>query len=246
MKRMGTVEEVVKVQNVFFRYDKEYVLEDIGLDVFQGDYLGIVGPNGSAKTTLLRLMLGLLKPEKGLIQLFGQDVSSFRRWNRIGYVPQQVKDFNFSFPASVEEVVAANLYSQIGLFRPIQKKHMEMVHETLKAVGLEKCSKKLIGNLSGGQQRRVFIARALVNHPDIIFLDEPTVGIDAKSQEEFYQLLKKLNEERGITIVIISHDIGAMMKNASRIVCMGEKKLIPYEKNSALFRELPHRFMEMK
>ena len=146
-------------------------------------------------------------------------------------------DFNFSFPASVEEVVAANLYSQIGLFRRIQKKHMKIVYDALKAVGLEKCSKKLIGNLSGGQQQRVFIARALVNHPDIIFLDEPTVGIDAKSQEEFYQLLKKLNEERGITIVIISHDIGSITKNVSRIVCMGDKKLIPYQRNTP-FREL--------
>jgi zinc transport system ATP-binding protein len=232
------METVVKIKNVFFRYDKELVLEDVNLDIYKGDYLGIVGPNGSAKSTLLKLMLGILKPERGSIWLLGEDIQHFSRWSEIGYVPQHVRNFNFAFPATVEEVVAANLYSRIGLFRSIKKEHLEKVYDTLKIVGLENRRKELMGNLSGGQQQRIFIARALVNDPEIIFLDEPTVGIDIKSQEEFYRLLKLFNEEMGITIVMVSHDIGAINNNVNRVACMGDKKLIPHEGENIPFHKL--------
>ncbi|MFZ5966992.1 MAG: metal ABC transporter ATP-binding protein [Bacillota bacterium] len=219
------MEKVVEIKDLSFGYDQNIVLEDISLYIYRGDYLGIVGPNGAAKSTLIKLILNILQPTKGSIELFGQEIKSFKDWGKIGYVSQKATSFNTGFPATVEEVIAANLYSQIGLFKPVKKHHKERVREALSVVGMEAYQKRLIGNLSGGQQQKVFIARALVSQPEVIFLDEPTVGIDLKSQGEFYQLMKRLNEELGITIVMVSHDIGAITENVSRVACMGDKKL---------------------
>jgi zinc transport system ATP-binding protein len=222
------MDKVIQIKNVSFGYDESLVLDNIDLDVYEGDYVGIVGPNGSAKSTLLKLMLNILKPRKGSIEIFGQDIEKFRDWGQIGYVAQKATSFNSSFPATVEEVVGANLYSRIGLFRRLNQTHKELIQDALKVVGMESYSKRLIGNLSGGQQQKVFIARALVSTPRIIFLDEPTVGIDLKSQGEFYQLLEKLNKEMGITIVMISHDIGMITEKVSRVACMGDKRLVTH------------------
>lgn len=220
--------KVINIRNLSFGYDHNFVLENINLDIYEGDYLGIVGPNGSAKSTLLKLMLKILKPAQGRIEIFGQDIEGFNQWGKIGYVAQKATSFNTSFPATVEEVVGANLYSRIGLFKPIKAAHKDKIHQALKVVGMEDYSKRLIGNLSGGQQQKVFIARTLVSDPKIIFLDEPTVGIDLKSQGEFYQLLEKLNKEMKITIVMISHDIGVITEKVSRVACMGDKKLVTH------------------
>ncbi|MFT9496564.1 metal ABC transporter ATP-binding protein [Anaerosolibacter sp.] len=222
------MDKVIQIKNVSFGYDQNLVLDNINLDVYEGDYVGIVGPNGSAKSTLLKLMLNILKPRKGNIEMFGQDIEKFKDWGRIGYVAQKATSFNTSFPAMVEEVVGANLYSHIGLFRGLNKAHREQIQEALKVVGMDSYCKRLIGNLSGGQQQKVFIARALVSAPKIIFLDEPTVGIDLKSQGEFYKLLEKLNKEMGITIVMISHDIGMITEKVSRVACMGDKRLVTH------------------
>jgi zinc transport system ATP-binding protein len=221
--------KVVEIKNVSFGYDQNVVLENIHLDVYEGDYLGIVGPNGSAKSTLLKLMLNILKPTQGKIEIFGQNIEKFKEWGKVGYVAQKATSFNTSFPATVEEVVGANLYSHIGLFRGMNKTHKEKIHEALEVVGMEAYYKRLIGNLSGGQQQKVFIARALVSSPKVIFLDEPTVGIDLKSQGEFYRLLEKLNKEMGITIIMISHDVGMITEKVSRVACMGDKRLVTHQ-----------------
>jgi len=220
------MDKVVTVKNLTFGYDKHLVLKNINLDIFRGDYLGIVGPNGSAKSTLLKLILGLLKPKEGKIQLFNQDINQFKEWGRIGYVAQKATSFNSSFPATVEEVIAANLYPKIGLFKSIKKVHLDKVDRVLRIVGMEGYKNRLIGNLSGGQQQKVFIARTLVSEPEIIFLDEPTVGIDISSQMEFYDLLERLNKEMNITIVIVSHDIGVITEKVNRVACMGDSSLI--------------------
>lgn len=219
------MESLVKIEGLTFGYDEKMVLEDINLSINKGDYLGIIGPNGSAKSTLLKLMLSILKPQKGRVELFGVNAASFKEWGKIGYVSQKAASFNTGFPATVEEVVAANLYPKIGLFKSIGKKHREEVIEALKIVGMEDYRNRLIGNLSGGQQQRVFIARTLVSSPEIIFLDEPTVGIDIKSQREFYKLLDRLNSELNITIVMVSHDIGVVRERTNRIVILGDGKL---------------------
>lgn len=224
------MDKIVSVEKLFFGYDDKLVLEDINLEIYRGDYLGIVGPNGSAKSTLLKTILGLLKPQRGSIRIFDQAIEKFRDWGRVGYVAQKATSFNSSFPATVEEIVAANLFPKIGLFRSIKKEQKEKVYETLKIVGMENYGKRLIGNLSGGQQQKVFIARTLISEPEIIFLDEPTVGIDVESQMEFYHLLEKLNKEMNITIVMISHDIGVITEKVSKIACMGDGKLLVQNK----------------
>ncbi|HOA80630.1 MAG TPA: metal ABC transporter ATP-binding protein [Defluviitaleaceae bacterium] len=218
--------KILEVNNLTFAYDKNLILDNISFEINEGDFAGIVGPNGSGKSTLIKLILGLLKPVKGTIKLLGKDINSFNEWSKIGYISQKAASFNTSFPATVEETIAANLYPQIGLFKRIKKEDMKKVHDVLKVVGMEDYSKQLIGNLSGGQQQKVFIARTLVSSPKIMFLDEPTVGIDNKSQENFYELIYKLNTSMNISIVMISHDIGVMTEKANKVLCMGNKKLI--------------------
>jgi zinc transport system ATP-binding protein len=226
------MEKLVSVKNVSFAYGSRPVLENINLDIYRGDYMGIVGPNGSGKSTLLKLVLGILKPTKGNIEVFGKSVDRFNRWERVGYVRQKASFFNPGFPATVEEVISANIHSGGGLFNASVKRRRERVFEALSLVNMEEYGGRLIGNLSGGQQQRVFIARALVNSPEILFLDEPTVGIDLDSQREFYCLLEKLNINMRITIVMVSHDIGVIAQKVSRIACMGDGKLICHRQSS--------------
>ncbi len=225
---------LISIQNLSFGYGRELVLNDVSLDIYEGDYIGIVGPNGSGKSTLIKLILNILKPSQGSIEILGKGIDAFNDWGHIGYVRQKATSFNPSFPATVEEIVAANLYSRIGLFKPIKKKHWEKVYEVLSVVNMETYGKKLIGNLSGGQQQKVFIARALVNSPKLLFLDEPTVGIDLESQREFYGLMEKLNRELHITIIMVSHDIGVITEKVNRIACMGDGRLICHQNSSRL------------
>ncbi|KPU45416.1 high-affinity zinc uptake system ATP-binding protein ZnuC [Oxobacter pfennigii] len=221
--------KAVCVRDVSFGYSEGLVLDNINFTIEEGDYIGIVGPNGSGKSTLLKLMLGIMKPQKGTIEIFGQNISSYKGWGKIGYVPQKAASFNTSFPATVEEVVGANLFSKIGLFKPIKKSDLDLVYKYLDIVGMREYSKRLIGNLSGGQQQKVFIARALVSSPEMIFLDEPTVGIDVKSQQEFFELLDRLNKELKITIAIVSHDIGVITQKVGTVACLGNKKIAIHE-----------------
>lgn len=216
--------KLVSVKNVSFGYGSERVLENVSLDIFAGDYIGIVGPNGSGKTTLLKIILGILKPSEGRVEIFGQRADNFKDWESIGYVRQKATSFNPGFPATVEEVVAANIRSKAAKLKKPVKARREMVYNALSVVGMQEYGRKLIGSLSGGQQQRVFIARALVNAPEVLFLDEPAVGIDIDSQRNFYALLEKLNRDMHITIVMVSHDIGIISQKVSRIVRMGEHR----------------------
>lgn len=224
--------KLVEVKNVSFGYDGNMVLDNINLIIYEGDYIGVVGPNGSGKSTLIKIMLNILKPSKGSVKLLGRDINRFNEWEQIGYVRQKATSFNTGFPATVEEIVSANLYPRIGLFKPIRAEHREQVYKALGIVKMDSYGRRLIGNLSGGQQQRVFIARALVNSPRILFLDEPTVGIDLTSQREFYHLMERLNTEFSITIVMVSHDIGVITEKVNRIACMGGKKLICHKSDS--------------
>lgn len=217
--------ELIEVKDVSFGYDGQPVFSDINITVYKGDYVGIVGPNGSGKSTLIKIMLNILKPSRGSVKIMGRDIDRFRAWEQVGYVRQKATAFNARFPATVEEIVSANLYPQIGLFKSIRPVHKEQVYKTLKIVKMDGYGKRLIGNLSGGQQQRVFIARALVNSPKILFLDEPTVGIDLDSQRKFYDLMEKLNNKFNISIVMVSHDVEVITKKVNRIVYMGDGRL---------------------
>ena len=219
------MEKVLDVKDVYFAYSKKHVLEDVNLAVFRGDFLGIVGPNGSAKTTLIKIILGILKPQKGTVVLLNSPIERFNQWNKIGYISQRVKDFNIAFPATVEEIVGANMYSQMGFLKFLSKEHKMKIRDALDIVNMPDYQNHLIGNLSGGQQQRVFIARTLVSDPEIIFMDEPLTGVDVQSQEQFYGLMEKLNKDLKITLVMVSHDIGVITNKANRVACVGNKKV---------------------
>lgn len=219
------MKNIISIENVSFAYNKENVLQDIILSVDEGDFVGIIGCNGSGKSTLMKLLIGQLAPLKGKIKLFNEDLSKSNKLNKIGYVPQISLSSGATFPATVEEVVMANLYSKIGFMKFPKKEHKEKVKEALRIVNMEEYSKRLIGNLSGGQQQRVMIAKALVSDPKIIILDEPTTGIDAKSEEQLYALLNKLNKESNITIIIVSHDFAKIQQYTNKIFVVENNKV---------------------
>ncbi|RWR15133.1 metal ABC transporter ATP-binding protein [Siminovitchia fortis] len=216
-------EKVIEIKNISFQYDREIVLNQIHLTVPKGSFLGIVGPNGSGKSTLLKLILGLLRPDEGEILLFGEKQSKFRQWERIGFVSQKANSFNTGFPATVFEVVASGLTGKLGLFRFLRPKHKREIIQAIEQVGMKEFMYRKIGELSGGQQQRVFIARAIVSRPEILILDEPTVGVDAKNVQSFYKILKSLKEQRGITLLMVSHDIDALLSEADHVVYLNKR-----------------------
>ncbi|MBP3039652.1 metal ABC transporter ATP-binding protein [Bacillaceae bacterium Marseille-Q3522] len=216
-------EAIIQVQNLSYKYERDFVLENVQLTVNKGDFLGIVGPNGSGKSTLLKLMLGLLKTQSGDIRLFGQSIAAFKDWQQVGFVSQKANSFNTGFPATVYEVVISGLTKKIGLFHKPSKADKEKVLEMINTVGLMKFHKKNIGELSGGQQQRTFIARALVNNPELLILDEPTVGVDAENVQSFYEMLDNLNKQFGMTLLLVTHDIGTITDKVSHIACLNKQ-----------------------
>jgi zinc transport system ATP-binding protein len=232
------MENIIEVSNLSFGYNEVSVLKNINFSVHKGDFLGIIGSNGAGKSTLMKLLLNILTPVSGEIKLLGENINRFKKWNEVGYISQKANSFNSSFPATVEEIVGANLFSKIGLFRMPKKHHKEMIYNALEKVDMQDYGKRQIGNLSGGQQQRVFIARAIVNNPKILFLDEPTVGIDAKSEQSVYCLLSELNKSLGLTVVMVTHDIGAITAHANRIICLGENGLLEHNPSEGITKEL--------
>jgi zinc transport system ATP-binding protein len=220
MSNVDHTKNIIEVKDLSFSYHQQVVLERIGLNIHQGDYLGIIGPNGGGKTTLLKIMVGLLQPNEGSVLLFGTPISDFHDWSRIGYVPQKILNFDPQFPVTISEVVSMGLFGKKGLFHWLNTKDMKEVQNTLERVGLWNYRNHRIGDLSGGQQQRAFIARALVGKPDILFLDEPTAGVDIKAQEEFYRLLKKINQELNITLVLVSHEIDIVARETTEVACI--------------------------
>lgn len=210
---------IVEAVNLSFSYGETEVLSRVSLEIHPGDYIGLIGPNGAGKSTLLRLLLGLLPLQAGSVRLFGQALDGFRDWQKIGYVPQKATNFDPRFPATVEEVVAMGRRSR-RWFARVNAEDEAAVREALLNVDMEEYRERLIGDLSGGQQQRVFIARALVNHPEIVLLDEPTTGVDRQTEDGFYALLQKLNRELGLTLILVSHDVDRIAREAMHIVCV--------------------------
>ncbi|PAQ13313.1 metal ABC transporter ATP-binding protein [Bacillus sp. FJAT-42315] len=213
---------IIEIKDVSYSYDRDNVLENIQLSVPRGAFLGLVGPNGSGKSTLLKLILGLLKVKEGEIFLFGTPQRQFKSWDKIGFVSQKANSFNTGFPATVFEVVASGLTKKLGLFRKAGSKEKQEVFEAVKAVGMEPFLYRNIGELSGGQQQRVFIARAIVSKPEILILDEPTVGVDSKNVQSFYEMLSYLNKEMGITLLLVTHDIGIVSDQVTHVACLNK------------------------
>ncbi|MBU2498425.1 MAG: ABC transporter ATP-binding protein [Proteobacteria bacterium] len=207
----------IEFKNVWFSYERTEVLRDISFSLSQGEFLGIIGPNGGGKTTLLKLMLGLLKPEKGEIRILGQEPNDAS--HRVGYVPQNT-DFSQAFPISVMEVALMGRLSRARIGKRYSQEDREKVRNVLEKVGMWEYRLRPIGKLSGGQRQRVFIARALATDPEILFLDEPAASVDPEFQTDLYDFLKELNKT--VTIVVITHDIGVVSSHMKSIGCVNK------------------------
>lgn len=197
---------IIEIDDVVFFYEQKKVIEHLSFSVLERDFVGLIGSNGAGKTTLLKMIVGLLKPTQGEIRLFGQPVSSFSDWHRIGYVPQK-NSFNPLFPATVREVVQSGLYGKKNMFKRISKAEQQKCSDALYAMRIEDLADRRIGQLSGGQQQRAFLARALINNPELLILDEPTVGIDAQTQADFFQMIRHMHQHHHITFLMVSHDM---------------------------------------
>ncbi|VVB53912.1 Cobalamin import ATP-binding protein BtuD [uncultured archaeon] len=210
---------VVEVHEACFSYGPVSVLDKVNLVIEEGDFVGLVGPNGGGKTTLVKLILGLLTPKCGEIRLFGKPQRQFKEKHLIGYVPQTATSFDIHFPASVRDVVTMGRLSASSMGPSIAGEDRRIVDDALSKVGILDLADRRIGELSGGQKQRAFIARALAQKPRLLVLDEPTAGVDVESHERFYDLLHEFNKE-GMTIIMVSHDIGVITQHANRIVCL--------------------------
>ncbi len=209
---------VVDMQHVYFSYDDVPVLEDVNIQVQQRDFLALIGPNGGGKTTLLKLILGMLEPDRGVVRVFGKNPRQARRL--LGYLPQ-VFTFDFDFPISIMEVVLMGRLGKRGIGRRYTKADKAVGLEALKKVGMEDFRNSEIGKLSGGQRQRVFIARALVTEPKLLLLDEPVASIDTQWQQSFYELLHELN--KNISIVMVTHDISVVSTFIDKIACVNRR-----------------------
>ncbi len=210
---------VLEVRDLDVSRSGDIVVKGATFTINEGDFVGIVGPNGGGKTTLLHAILGIL-PSKGRIRLFGEGINRFRRWERVAYVSQHAINFDPQFPLSVRELVGLGRVRRGNLGRPLRKEDWSAVDDALGAMDLTELAYRRIGNLSGGEKQRVFVAKALVRDPDLMILDEPVAGVDATTMERFYQRISDLNQERGITVLIVSHDLTAVFCRMSKVMCV--------------------------
>lgn len=209
----------LEVTGLWAGYNSTPVLEDVSFSVTGAGIVGIVGPNGSGKSTLLKVILGLLKPWHGDVRIGGQPAAAWRR--RIGYMPQSDR-VDWDFPVTVFDVVMMGRYSRLGPLRRPGKQDKEAVWRALEAVGLEAFADRGIGELSGGQQRRVLIARALAQEADLLLLDEPTANLDAGSQHDLLALFGKLREE-GRTLLVATHDLSCVLTDFDYALCLNHR-----------------------
>ncbi|MDD5225377.1 MAG: metal ABC transporter ATP-binding protein [bacterium] len=218
---------VIEVEHLNVRYNSEMALTDVTFTVSTGDYVGLVGPNGAGKTTLIKALLGLLAPESGRIEIFGQPVNRFSEWSRIGYLPQRVTSFNPLFPATVKEVVGIGLLGD----KPFPKRFVpadgEKIRQALNLLEISHLRGKLVSELSGGEQQRVFLARAIVSDPGLLILDEPVTALDPQTRDNFFAIINRFNREKGTTIIMVTHDVGGIGQYANKFLYL-DKKLVFY------------------
>ena len=220
----------VCLEDIHVAFGSLVALAGINLDINKGEVVGICGPNGSGKTTLLKVILGQIKPYKGKVTLLGHEVASGSSKTelpkelklKIGYVPQLQK-IDQHFPATVFDVVMMGRYSKIGLGKRPSKYDREIVLKALHDVHLEKFIERPIGHLSGGQQQKVMIARALAQEPEILLLDEPTSALDFKIAEDLMKLIRELHDRQNLTIIMVQHNIKILQDYSDRLVCLNVK-----------------------
>lgn len=221
-----TSPSVIEWEHVSFAYGAVPAIEDVSLCIHYGELAAILGPNGGGKSTLIKLALGLLQPDSGRVRLFGHDVNGFDQWGRVGYLPQVVTGAWRDFPATVSEVVSHGTYDGVSPFGVFRRSERPDVMDALEVAGMTAYRSRQLSELSVGQQQRVLLARALVRNPELLILDEPAAGVDVSGEEQLYAVLGDLNRNRGMAVVIVSHDIGAMLREARTLACLDRRLVL--------------------
>lgn len=214
---------VLEVKNLSVKYGNTLALESVSFEVLKGDFIGLVGPNGAGKSTLIKAIFGLAEISKGKISLFSKDISKFKDFHKIGYLPQKSTKLNSLFPVSVFEVISLGLLSKKFFPKRLNKEDLEKVKNTIEDLKISKLSKKSFFELSGGEQQKVLLGRAIVSDPEILIFDEPSTALDPSSREEFFTLVKKLNDEKNTTVILITHDTGYVGKYANKLLYLDRK-----------------------
>ena len=215
---MKFVDSVIEVKQL--QYKK--IITNISFTVKRGDYTAIIGPNGGGKSTLVKLLLGLLTPDSGEIKLFNTLQSDFKEKYTLGYVPQRAAQIDLNFPITVEEVIQLGFAYKESFWHKESKEDKVQFEKIIQLVGIEELLKRQISALSGGQRQKVMIARALLARPKILILDEPNTGVDTQSQRKFYDFLKELNRKESITILFVTHDLGVIADDVNGVLCINQ------------------------
>lgn len=216
---------IIEAKNLNFSYGTNVILNNISFSIDEGDYVGIVGPNGGGKSTLLKIFVGLLKLNSGSLTILNQPINTFTNKFLVGYVPQHASQETDNFPATVYEIVESGLLGKKKLFQGTNKNDHVLITNALKIAGIQELANSLISRLSGGQKQRVYVARALVSQPKILILDEPFTGVDINTQKDFYAFLKKINVEQKLTIIFVSHDIDVISDEVKSVLCLNRNLL---------------------
>lgn len=211
---------IIELINVTCGYNHQPVFDKVNLSICPGQFVGIVGPTGSGKTSLLKVIMGLLKPFEGTVNITGETVNG-RASLCIGYVPQ-LEGVDWDFPVTVEQVVMMGRHREMSIFPWPSSKDSKLTADLLERLGIAQYAKRQIRNLSGGQQQRVFLARALIGNPTLLLLDEPTAGVDLKTQHDILHMLGEINKQ-GVTILLTTHDLNAIAAHLPRVICFNHK-----------------------
>ncbi|MCG2777383.1 MAG: metal ABC transporter ATP-binding protein [Desulfobacterales bacterium] len=216
--------QVLSILNITISFGINKAVDNFSVDLYQGDFLALLGANGSGKTTILRSIIGFIKPTKGIITLFGTPATT-RTYKelrkRIGYVPQTAH-VDFRMPISVEEVVSIGRYGKLGMGKRLSPNDKDLIQKSMKEVGILHLSQRPIGHLSGGERQKVQIARVLCQNPDLLLLDEPTANLDLGAQSELIDLLEKIYEQKRISILIVMHDLQNLPRKCNRSIIISE------------------------
>lgn len=218
------MDNIINIKNMSFSYTNNSLLENINMDLCEGDYAALIGPNGSGKSTLIKLILGVLKPDSGKIEIEG----GLKKLNSkiIGYVPQMNRESSVAFPITALEVVTLNLYRNGRLLNIVNKQDKNKAQYALEMVNLKDKVNYNYNKMSGGEQQRVMIAKALINSPEVLIFDEPTAGVDKASKDMLFEILDHLNKIHGKTIFIVTHELDYMKKHLNRVFEINDKSLI--------------------
>lgn len=228
------MKDIINVSDLSFSYGSYWVLRRLDFYLRQGEFLAVLGANGTGKSSFLKILLGELQADQGNIQLFGQDIKEFKDYRRIGYVAQNSISLCSNFPAKVQEIVG------LGLYGTSSQNKKQKIMQALQTVGMQDYANSLIGNLSGGQKQRVMLAKALISDCDLLILDEPTTGVDRQTTEHIYQILKDKTTTQSKTVLIVTHDQERAAEYCSRIICLGGGCFLNLTKEQILLEQKIH------